>query len=562
MSATRVQYKVADTTNPTATFDTTPTEGNLLIAFTMHRSGTASASTSISGTGWTKVVAQDTLLTNTSYRRHISCWWKLAGASEPTAIQVSGATLMLMTQEFSTTDGGFTYLATVSNDNGATSGGTVLSSGTTSSVSGDKFLEIAFCGMRRGVGTNAFNSSWDNNLANDFNVGTSNFGRLIGTAFYDADVTDGTKESTVTFSSSPFPINTGFDTALLVFELASTATNYTLTADGGTFALSGQTSDLLFKRKLIADNGSFTLSGQTSDLLFNRNLVSDAGNFNLTGQDSNLLFNRLLASDVGAFNLTGNDIGLLYNRVLNVENGAFILSGQDTSLHFNRLLTLENGSFVLTGNDADLIYTPIGGYVLTADGGSFNLTGFDSNLLSGRNLISEVGNYNLTGIDSNLLFKRKLISDFGQFNLTGQDVSLVYAIPGGYILSADTGNFNLTISDIDLLFNRLMSAGTGSFNLTGNDVDLLFNRVMTALKGQFNLSGQDANLIYDAIEHFVLTANFGQFNLTGQSVELNYDTGVLNKQISGIIQARVVAGTVIPNGIKAQIIQEKIIGSV
>lgn len=194
---------------------------------------------------------------------------------------------------------------------------------------------------------------------------------------------------------------------LLLYSPAATGgATYTLAADSGSFALTGQDAGLAFNRTLAADSGSFNLTGQAANLAFNRVLAADSGAFTLSGQAANLLFNRRLSADSGAFSLVGQDAGLAFNRRLAADSGAFALTGQDTGLRFNRVLSADSGSYALTGQPATLTYTPLSGptYTLIADSGAFALTGQPADLLRGYRLTADGGAYALAGQDVALTY--------------------------------------------------------------------------------------------------------------------------------------------------------------
>jgi hypothetical protein len=102
-----------------------------------------------------------------------------------------------------------------------------------------------------------------------------------------------------------------FDADLL--DIAGGPTAYTLTADAGSFTLSGQDANLTIGRILTADAGAFTLSGQDAALSVGRVITADAGAFTLTGQDATLTVTPAggtaytLTADAGDFALTGQD---------------------------------------------------------------------------------------------------------------------------------------------------------------------------------------------------------------------------------------------------------------
>lgn len=121
-----------------------------------------------------------------------------------------------------------------------------------------------------------------------------------------------------------------------MFEPA--AGGYTLTADGGSFSLTGQDVGLLAARVLAADNGSYSLGGQSVGLIASRVLGVAHGSFVLSGQDVALNYSPAgsytLTADVGAFTLSGQSVGLLSSRVISVSAGYFALSGQDVGISY------------------------------------------------------------------------------------------------------------------------------------------------------------------------------------------------------------------------------------
>lgn len=113
-------------------------------------------------------------------------------------------------------------------------------------------------------------------------------------------------------------------------------------------------------------------------------LTADAGSFALTGQDAEFLIGRILTADAGSFSLTGQDANLNIGRVLTADAGEFLLTGQDATLSVGRVLTADAGAFVLDGQDATLTVTTGGtAYTLTADAGEFLLDGQDAQFVIG-----------------------------------------------------------------------------------------------------------------------------------------------------------------------------------
>lgn len=152
----------------------------------------------------------------------------------------------------------------------------------------------------------------------------------------------------------------------ILLPAAATGPTYTLTADVGTFSLTGQPAALQAARQLVADAGSFTLSGQSAGLQASRKLVADAGAFSLSGQDAGLSAARVLTADAGVFSLSGQDATLTYTPagttyVLTADTGMFTLFGQDAALKASRVLTAEHGVFALYGQSVGLTPQAAGG---------------------------------------------------------------------------------------------------------------------------------------------------------------------------------------------------------
>ena len=217
--------------------------------------------------------------------------------------------------------------------------------------------------------------------------------------------------STFGFAISPTATGAGtrdarVDHVRITIDYTAGGATYTMTADSGSFTLTGQTVGLLASRLLSALNGSFTHTGQDVGLLTSRLIAADSGAFTLTGQDAALTVSRLLAAASGAFTLAGQDVTLTYSGgsgptyTLAADSGAFTLSGQTAALLASRLLSAETQSFTLAGQDAGLLISR----VLSAGNGSFSLTGQDAALLASRVLAATSGAFDLTGQNVTLVY--------------------------------------------------------------------------------------------------------------------------------------------------------------
>lgn len=143
------------------------------------------------------------------------------------------------------------------------------------------------------------------------------------------------------------------------------ATAYSLTADAGSYALSGQPATLspLFKYTLAASAGAYSYSGLDAVLAYmpgsgSYTLTADAGTYTATGQPAGGASGRRVDGAAGAFTATGNPVALLVARRLPASGGTYAITGQDATLTFIGVaayaLTAEAGAYALAGQSATL----------------------------------------------------------------------------------------------------------------------------------------------------------------------------------------------------------------
>lgn len=183
-----------------------------------------------------------------------------------------------------------------------------------------------------------------------------------------------------------FTITNTSDTMLWIATFkAAGSTDYPLTADSGSFALTGADAGLLGGRVLTSGAGSFALTGSDATLTYtplsSYSLAADAGSYALTGADAGLVAARSVSAATGAFVLTGGATTRIVARKLVAASRAFVLSGKVATLTAARTVAAAAGSYALTGADATLVYSPVGSYTLVADGGSYALAGTDATLI-------------------------------------------------------------------------------------------------------------------------------------------------------------------------------------
>jgi hypothetical protein len=290
-------------------------------------------------------------------------------------------------------------------------------------------------------------------------------------------------------------VNGGTPQTLAAYEtrLVTFATAYTLTADTGTYTLSGKAVNFKVGHRLVAATATYTLTGKAITFLRGLRLVATAGSYTLAGQSVALKVGRRLVAATGTYTLTGNAVTFVHQPPITLlaRPGVFVLSGQVANLLVQRKLSLDAGIFALSGQAVALTVV----HRLVAAPGTYTLTGQTVNLKVARTLSAVTGAYALSGQDVGLLWAHRLIVSAGSYALSGQTVILVRSL-------------------------RLF-LDTGTYTLSGQDVGLRAARRLAIAQATYILTGKSVNLIYAPLGHFSLLANGGSFALTGQSAGLS-----------------------------------------
>jgi hypothetical protein len=235
---------------------------------------------------------------------------------------------------------------------------------------------------------------------------------------------------------------------------AAGGTSYTLTAEQGSYALTGQAAALRAARQLAAAQGAYALTGQTAGLQYGRKVGAAQGSYALTGQAAALRAARQLAAVQGAYTLSGQAAGVQYGRKVAAAQGSYALTGQDVALRTSRTILAAQGSYALNGQAAGLIYDA-GDEVLTAEPGSYTLTGQAANLRAARTVLAELGTYSLSGQAARLARDARLVLEAGAYALNGQAAALTAPSK----LVAEFGVYTLSGQEAVLLYER--AAGDG-----------------------------------------------------------------------------------------------------
>lgn len=204
---------------------------------------------------------------------------------------------------------------------------------------------------------------------------------------------------------------------------------------------------------LTAQTGSYSVSGVSAGVNHNRLLSASAGSYSLSGVDAiitkgSALNNYVLTAQAGSYSKTGVSASINRGRVLTVSAGSYSLSGVNANLYRNRALTSSAGAYSVSGVSANITYTPAAvNYTLTAQAGSYTLAGVSASISKNRVLTASAGNFSVSGVNAGLNVGKVLTASAGSYAITGQNATItrtggavdykITAQAGSYLIGAD-----------------------------------------------------------------------------------------------------------------------------
>jgi hypothetical protein len=185
---------------------------------------------------------------------------------------------------------------------------------------------------------------------------------------------------------------------------------------------------------LTANGGSYTLSGGTAVLLRTKNLIVSGGSYSLVGQNANLVKGRVLTSQGGSYTVGGASATLLRSKRIVASGGAYSYTGQTATLSRSKYLIAQGGAYNLTGQSVVITWTSGStNYTLICQGGSYTLLGASANVNRNRNLTAQSGNYSLSGAAANIYRSKYINVVGGIYNLSGSSATITWTTVGGAV---------------------------------------------------------------------------------------------------------------------------------
>lgn len=131
-------------------------------------------------------------------------------------------------------------------------------------------------------------------------------------------------------SENPWQI---FKAASRKLWAAALVNSYTLTADQGSYAISGPATTLKIARKATASPGSYSINGAQANLVVARRMTAVKGSYAITGVSANLIKGtapKSLQVASGTYNLTGSIANLRAKRTMTAQLGGYEITGYST----------------------------------------------------------------------------------------------------------------------------------------------------------------------------------------------------------------------------------------
>lgn len=181
----------------------------------------------------------------------------------------------------------------------------------------------------------------------------------IKLAYFEGTSSGSTKQLQVAITADT---GSTLEYRFVAFKIPNSSSGYTLSADSGSYALNGQTTNLLYARIMSGEQGSYALSGQANTLTYgsgSRTMAAETGLYTLVG--SNALVDLAMRAEAGSYTLTGQIATLTFspltNRTLTAEQGNYTLNGQAANLLFQKVMPAVTGVYNLTGYQTALQYS-------------------------------------------------------------------------------------------------------------------------------------------------------------------------------------------------------------
>lgn len=222
-------------------------------------------------------------------------------------------------------------------------------------------------------------------------------------------------------------------------------TNYTITAEGGSYAITGADAAVRASRYLSAESTSYTYTGSDVVVEPGLRIVAEGGTYAITGADANLLG----TSTPTTLSFSGGLKNKGYPRAFHPSLAKPIRVSTPPLTAFT--LTADPGEYSYTGTTASLEV----GYAIDAVTSSYSISGADANLLYTGNTVGQIQ-------INDPRRKSKGLPAFhprGFFSRPPKPIRFAAPSAQNYSLTAEPGEYTIGGNVADIIFNSLPALG-------------------------------------------------------------------------------------------------------
>jgi hypothetical protein len=212
--------------------------------------------------------------------------------------------------------------------------------------------------------------------------------------------------------------------------------NVTLTADAGSYTLTGADTNIARSYTLMADPGSYMLSGADTPFIRALFMSAASGAYTITGADTPFDIGLFIIAEPGNYALSGSDTSFVRSLIMSGAAGAYAISGADTSFVRSLIMSGAAGAYTISG--ADVLWEH--GYVIIGTAGAYGLAGADLQFVRTLFSVQDAGSYAISGTDTPIYAARLMTLEAGSYSIDGSPVSFnvnINAILMNYALGGD-----------------------------------------------------------------------------------------------------------------------------
>lgn len=216
--------------------------------------------------------------------------------------------------------------------------------------------------------------------------------------------------------------------SIIVAIRPATASNKTLDANAGSYAVGGTAATLKLTKKVAANGSSYSLTGTAATLRRTLKTAANSGSYSITGQAVSFARSWRVTANSGSYGLSGTAAALKLARIATANGGSYAITGAAASLKTGKAIAAVSGSYSLGGATAGLLLKRN----LVLAGATYSVAGSAATLTKGNSKVvaTDSGVYSLTGTDARLAYTHRImVAQSGAYSIVGSAATLFKGLP-------------------------------------------------------------------------------------------------------------------------------------